>query len=166
MIWICRLIKFYLFKSIIRICNCKNIFFCSFTTYNIFDSDSIFTIIGTKHKEEKFLIACVDSTKTDLSKRFAKTTLHYSSAVFIKTLYSDLKEMDLSKYQMIVFYSPSDIKSLLENFPDFKQGDMQFATFGPATAKALKSAKLTTTITAPTPEAPSIAKALSIYLDK
>ena len=58
--------------------------------------DSIFTIIGTKHKEEKFLIACVDSTKTDLSKRFAKTTLHYSSAVFIKTLYSDLKEMDLS----------------------------------------------------------------------
>lgn len=128
--------------------------------------DSIFTIIGTKHKEEKFLIACVDSTKTDLSKRFAKTTLHYSSAVFIKTLYSDLKEMDLSKYQMIVFYSPSDIKSLLENFPDFKQGDMQFATFGPATAKALKSAKLTTTITAPTPDAPSIAKALSIYLDK
>lgn len=67
---------------------------------------------------------------------------------------------------MIVFYSPSDIKSLQENFPDFQQKEIQFATFGPATAKALKAAKLTSAVIAPTPEAPSIAKALSIYLEQ
>ena len=69
-------------------------------------------------------------------------------------------------YQMVVFYSPSDIKSLLENFPEFKQDNLKIATFGPATAKAVNEAGLEAIINAPTPQAPSIAKALQLYFDE
>ena len=128
--------------------------------------DSVIETIGTKHKGENFLIASTDSTKPEVIKAFTKAGVKFGNAVFSKTVYSDLTQIDLSKYQMVVFYSPSDVKSLLENFPDFKQGDLQIATFGPATAKAVKEAGLEIAIMAPSPQVPSIAKALELYLEK
>ena len=139
----------------------SKIFFGNGTTASIIDT------IGSKHKDEKFLIAATaDNVKGDLHKLFSKTKFKFESAAFVKTIYSDLKEMDLSKYQVAVFYSPSDVKSLMENFPDFKQNELQIATFGPAAAKAVAGAGLNVDITAPTPEAPSIAKALMLHLQK
>ena len=139
----------------------RKIFFGNGTTASIIDT------IGSKHKDEKFLIAATaDNVKGDLHKLFSKTKFKFESAAFVKTIYSDLKEMDLSKYQVAVFYSPSDVKSLMENFPDFKQNELQIATFGPAAAKAVAGAGLNVDINAPTPEAPSIAKALMLHLQK
>jgi len=127
---------------------------------------SIVETIGPKHKNENFLICVADSCKSDIHKIFVKAKLKHSSGVFVRTVYSDISKMDITDYDMLVFYSPSDIKSLQESFPDFKQNSIQFATYGQATLKALKSAKLSSTIIAPTPEAPSIAKALSIYFEQ
>ncbi len=151
-------IALYLQKHIVY--RKRKIFFGTGTPASIVDS------IGTKHKDETFLLATADSNKSDLHKLFVKSKLKHESAVFIKTVNSDLSGLDLQKYNMVVFYSPSDIKSLQDNFPDFQQKDLQFATFGPATAKAMKAAKLSTAIIAPTPEAPSIAKALTLYFEK
>ena len=151
-------IALYLQKHIVY--RKRKIFFGNGTTASIVDS------IGTKHKDENFLLATADTNKADLHKLFVKAKLKHESAVFIKTINSDLSQLDLSKYQMLVFYSPSDINSLQENFPEFEQKDLMFATFGPTTAKAMKAAKLNTTITAPTPEAPSIAKALTLFFEK
>lgn len=128
--------------------------------------DSIIASIGTKHKGEQFLIATTDNCKQDIFKLFAKAKLKYQQAVFTKTVSSDLHSLDLSRYQLIVCYSPLDVKSLLENFPDFKAEGLKFATFGPATAKAVQDAGLPLEITAPSPECPSIAEALSQYLEK
>lgn len=139
----------------------RKIFFGNGTTASIIET------IGNKHKEEKFLIAATaDNLKGDLHKLFSKTKYKFESAAFVKTIYSDLKEMDMGKYQIAVFYSPSDVKSLLENFPEFEQKDLQIATFGPAAAKAVAAAGFTANITAPTPEVPSIAKALMLYMQK
>lgn len=151
-------IALYLQKHIVY--RKRKIFFGNGTLSSIID------IIGTKHKDENFLLATADNVKGDLHKLFAKAKLKHDSAAFIKTINIDLHEVKLSKYQMLVFYSPSDIKSLQENFPDFNDKDIKFATFGTTTAKAMKSAKLTPTIIAPTPEAPSIAKALLLYFEK
>lgn len=138
----------------------RKIFFGNGTMASIVDS------VGVKHKGENFLIACTDNTKTDLNKLFTKAKLKHGQAVFVKTVNSDLSELDLSKYQMIVFYSPSDVRSLKENFPDFTQKETMFVSFGPATAKALKKEKFKIEIEAPTPEAPSVAKALMLYFEK
>ena len=151
-------IAFYLQKYIVY--RKRKIFFGNGTQSSIIDA------IGTKHKDEKFLIATADNNKNHVHKLFSKTKFKFDSAVFVKTTNNDLSDLTLSKYQMTVFYSPSDVKSLLENFPDFKQGDLQIATFGPATAKAVKEAGLEIAIMAPSPQVPSIAKALELYLEK
>ena len=151
-------IALYLQKHIVY--RKRKIFFGNGTAASIIES------IGQKHKEENFLLATADSNKADLHKLFVKAKLKHDSAVFIKTINSDLSQLDLKKYQIVVFYSPSDVNSLQENFPEFEQKDLMIATFGPATAKAVKAAGLETTIAAPTPEAPSIAKALTLFLEK
>ena len=139
----------------------RKIFYGNGTTASILDA------IGSKHKDEKFLIAATaDNVQGDLHKMFSKTKYKFESAAFVKIIYSDLKEIELDKYQIAVFYSPSDVKSLQENFPEFEQKELQIATFGPAVAKAVNAAGLTANITAPTPEAPSIAKALMLHLQK
>lgn len=127
---------------------------------------SIIEAIGVKHKAENFLLTVADNYKSDINKLFTKSKLKHSSAILVKTVSSNLSSLDIKSYDMVVFYSPSDLKSLKENFPNFSQDKLEFATFGPATLKALKAAKLTSTIIAPTPDVPSIAKALSLYFEQ
>ena len=151
-------IAFYLQKYIIY--RKRKIF------YGKGDITSLLEVIGNKHKNERFLLALADNYKPEIPKSFEKAKLKNTRAVFYRTVNSDLSNLDLKKYGMLVFYSPADIKSLLENFPNFHQGELLFATFGPATAKALKSAKCKVAIEAPSPLAPSITKALELYFDK
>ena len=127
---------------------------------------SLIETIGTKHKAENFLITCTDALKPDVHRMFTKAKLKHGSAVLAHTVSSDISSLDLHSYGMVVFYSPSDVRSLQENFEGFEQKELLFATFGASTAKAIKDASLKVEITAPTPEAPSIAQALSLYMAK
>lgn len=137
----------------------RKIFFGSGTV------ESMVQAIGTKHKGEHFLIACTDNLKPEVQKLFTKEKLKHGSAVFVRTLSNDLHDIDLHSYQIVAFYSPSDVRSLQESFPDFAQGELVFATYGPSTARAMDEAGLTVAIKAPAPNAPSIAEALSNYLE-
>ena len=76
----------------------------------------------------------------------------------------DLKSENIEDYDLVVFYNPSDIKSLFENFPDFKPEKVKFVTFGKQIVKAMEEAGLPVEIQAPTPEAPSVARALELYM--
>ena len=127
---------------------------------------SVVNAIGAKHKNEKFLIACTDGLRPDMAMAFETAGLKYGSAVFMNTVVSDIKHLDLSSYSALVCYSPCDVRSLLENFPEFKQENLLLATFGVNTAKAARDAGLNVEIMAPTPEAPSIAQALNLYCSK
>ena len=126
---------------------------------------SMVQAIGTKHKGEHFLIACTDNLKPEVHKLFTKEKLKHGSAVFVRTVSNDLSGLNPHDYQVVAFYSPADVKSLQEAYPDFEQKDLVFATFGPSTAKAMEEAGLKVDIKAPTPNAPSIAEALSNYLE-
>ncbi len=127
---------------------------------------SLLEAIGPKHKNEKFLLTLADCYKPELPHTFEKAGLKFTKAILTRTKMEDLSTVDLKKYQMMVFYSPADVRSLMENFPDFKQNSILFGTFGNATALALKEASLQSCFEAPTKEAPSIAQALMLYLDK
>ncbi|MDR2126422.1 MAG: uroporphyrinogen-III synthase [Prevotellaceae bacterium] len=126
--------------------------------------ESIMKLIGSKHKTNKFLLALNNNHKTDLSDAFIKAKLHYTEAVFYKTVNVDMQNFSLKDYDIIVFYSPADIKSFCENYPQFQQNEKIIATFGAATAKAAEDANLDVTIKAPSPEMPSIKTALEKFL--
>ena len=126
--------------------------------------DSMMEAIAAKQKNENFLIACTDAPKPEMDKLFNKAKYKHGNVVLVRTVYNDLSDLDFSKYQMMVFYSPNDVRSIKENFPEFKQDGMLFATYGPSTAKAMKAAKLKVEISVPSPECPSVAQALNFYL--
>ena len=129
--------------------------------------DSIIGLIGTKHKAEKFLIATAESsTKDAVTKAFETQKYDFETAVFVKPVSQDIKDVDLHTYDMIVFFNPADVKSLRENQPEFTQGDIKFVSYGKSIVGAMEEAGLKIEISAPTVEAPSVAKALEIYLAK
>ena len=127
--------------------------------------ESLMSLIGPKHKGENFLIATTGQGNSDAIKRlFDAAKLSSTTAVFVKPVSQDLKDLDLSQYELAVFYNPADVKSLQENFPDFKGEGLRFITFGKHIVEAMDEAGLPIEITAPTPQAPSAAKAIEIYL--
>jgi uroporphyrinogen-III synthase len=128
--------------------------------------ESVIEAIGTKHKSEIFLLALAGNSKPEIPKAFEKAKMKHTKAIIYRTENSDLSHIKLSRYDMLVFYSAAEVKSLIDNFPDFKQNGTKLAAFGAATLKALKAAKLKATVEAPTPEAPSMAKALELFLAK
>ena len=73
--------------------------------------------------------------------------------------------MDLHAYDAIVLYASADVHSLYENFPDFQQGDIKMVSFGKSIVKAMEDAGLRIDVKAPTPEAPSVARAIELYLE-
>lgn len=125
---------------------------------------SVLALIGTKHKDEKFLITTSDSSHNDITDAFEKSGFDYDSAVFVKSVSQDLKQTEVLSSDVIVLYNASDVKSLFENYPDFKQGDIKFVSYGRSVVRAMADAGLKIEIAAPTPEAPSVAKALDIFL--
>lgn len=127
---------------------------------------SVVDLIGPKHKGEKFLITTSGSSNNEaITRLFEAAKLNYTTGVFVKSVPQDLHDVDLSAYGLIVVYNPSDLVSLNENFPDYKPGRTRFITFGRQIAKAVDEAGLPVGINAPTPEIPSVAKAIEYCLE-
>jgi len=127
--------------------------------------ESIISLIGAKHKGENFLIATSDNSNSDvLTSLFDEQGLSYKTAVLVKSVSQDLKEIDLHSYDLIVLYNASDVKSLFENFPDFKQEEIKFISYGKSIVKSMKDAGLDIAIKAPNPDCSSVAGAIESYL--
>ena len=126
---------------------------------------SVIEQIGTKHKDEKFLITTSDSTSNEaITSLFEKAGLDFTTAQFVKSVSQDLKEVKPLEYDAAVVYNPADLKSLNSNFPDFKPGNLKFVTYGKHIARAMEEAGIPIAVKAPTPETPSVAKALEVFL--
>lgn len=128
--------------------------------------DSVISLIGSKHKGEKFLITTSDSPSNDITHKFEETGFDYRSAIFVKSVSQDLRNVDIKSYDMIVLYNKADVKSLFENYPDFVQGDIKFVSYGKSVVKAMEDAGLAISISAPSAEAPSVARAVELYLEQ
>ena len=115
-----------------------------------------------KHKEEKFLLALSEPHKPELPETLAKLKLPVDPVILARTVASDLDDVKLSDYDVLALYSPTDIKTLVEKFGTDNLPAV--AVFGEGTLRAAVEAGITVLANAPTPEAPSMAKALDIYL--
>lgn len=134
----------------------RKIFFGNGTPQSLVD------LVGPKHKGEKFLIT--SSSTEAITALFNEQGLDHTTAVFVKPVSQDLQDITLEDYDLIVFYNPSDLKSLYENFPEFKQGDIKFISYGKSIVKAMEDAGLEIAVKAPSPEYHSVAEAIEAYL--
>ena len=120
--------------------------------------------IMNKHKDEIFLLPLSAAHKEEIPVLLKEASFQFSKAVLYRTECSDLSDLADVNYDVLVFYSPSGIKSLFQNFPDFEQNDTKIASFGAKTAKAAEEAGLRLDITAPQPQAPSMTMALENFI--
>ncbi|MFR9651251.1 MAG: uroporphyrinogen-III synthase [Rikenellaceae bacterium] len=117
-----------------------------------------------KNKGEKMLLTLSEPHKPELPEAMAKIGLNFTEAILARTVASDMSKIEISKYEVIALYSPSDVKALIENYTP-EQLPM-VATFGNATHAAAVEAGLSVKTIAPTPKAPSMAKAIELLIER
>ena len=117
-----------------------------------------------KHKAEHFLLPSSDKVKQTMIDKMDSLKVDWKRAILFKTVVSDLSDLQDVFYDVLVFFSPSGIKSLFENFPTFEQNDTIIAVFGNSTVKAAEEAGLQIDIAAPSKETPSMTMALEKYI--
>ena len=119
-----------------------------------------------KHKDCNFLLPSSDILRQNIPALLEENKFKYQIATLYRTVCSDLSDLKDVNYDVLVFFSPSGIKSLYQNFPEFKQNNTRIAVFGPTTAKAAEESGLNIDISAPSPESPSMTRALELYIKK
>ncbi len=117
-----------------------------------------------KHKEDKFFVPLSDPHNAEIPDLLEKNGIKYTVGTMYRTISSHFTNLAEFDYDILVFYSPSGIKSLKENFPDFVQGEIKIAAFGPTTASAVEQEGLRLDINAPNLKAPSMTMALDFFL--
>lgn len=120
--------------------------------------------IMNKHTEEKYLFITSDVQNEDTLLTLEKAKITYEKAIMYKTVSNDFEKDEEFNYDMLLFFSPVGISSLLKNFPDFIQGEIQIGCFGATTAQAVHDAGLRLDIEAPLPGVPSMTMALENFL--
>ena len=120
--------------------------------------------IMNKHTDEKYLFITSDVQNEDTIATLEKLKVPYVKAVMYKTVSNDFGPDEEFNYDMLLFFSPIGIASLMKNFPDFVQGDIQIGCFGATTAQAVREAGLRLDIEVPLPGVPSMTMALENFL--
>ena len=117
-----------------------------------------------KHKSESFLLALSEPHKPELPETLTKLKINYDPVILAKTVAADMAGVKPSDYDLMALYSPSDVKSVMDNF---KAEELPvISTFGEATLRAALDAGMKVKASAPSPEAPSMAKAIDLYINK
>jgi uroporphyrinogen-III synthase len=117
-----------------------------------------------KHNSEKYLVPLSDVHTDEIKNALDAKKIQHSEAVMYRTVSNDFTPEEKFDYDMLLFFSPAGIQSLLKNFPEFEQKDIAIGCFGPSTAKAVKDAGLRLDLEAPTVEAPSMTAALDKFI--
>ncbi|MEI8271005.1 MAG: uroporphyrinogen-III synthase [Paludibacter sp.] len=120
--------------------------------------------IMNKHAEEKYLFITSDVQNEDTLATLEKAKITYNKAIMYKTVSNDFGPDEEFNYDMLLFFSPIGIASLLKNFPDFVQDEIQIGCFGATTAQAVRDAGLRLDLECPLPGFPSMTMALDNFL--
>ena len=138
----------------------RKVFFCSTGKWA-----DLVTVMA-KHKTENYLVPLSDVHSDEVTTMLDAKKLKHKECVMYRTISNDYPANEPFDFDMLVLFTPAGVESLIKNFPDFKQGDMRLACFGPATKKALEEAGFRVDLSAPTPEARSMTAAIEQYLEK
>lgn len=118
----------------------------------------------TKHSKEKFLLPVPEEHNDEISSFLDQKKIDYTKSVMYRTVSNEFPKEEKLEYDMLIFFSPLGIQSLISKFPDYKQGDTAFGCFGSATAKAVEESGFRLDCEAPQPEYPSMVAALDAFI--
>ena len=123
--------------------------------------------VVNKHKEnEKFLYPTSENQQDNEIVNWLKSNhCEFATPYMYRTISNDIKEIFSKEvFDIICFFTPSGVRSLFDNFPEFKQNGTLIGAFGNNTSRTAEEAGLVLEIKAPQPMAPSMISALEKYL--
>lgn len=123
----------------------------------------LFTVIS-KHLDENFLVVLSDVHNEEILTLLDKYQVKHDVGIMYRTVSNDFTPDEEFNYDMLIFFSPQGIASLMKNFPEFDQGEIQIGCFGTTTANAVREAGLRLDLEAPRPDAPSMTTALELFI--
>lgn len=126
----------------------------------------LFDVIN-KHKEnEKFMYPCSENQQDNEIVGWLKNhNCEFVTPYMYRTISTDVKtKLAVHEFDVICFFTPSGVKSLKENFPDYTQNGTFIGAFGSNTLRAVEEAGLSLNIKAPEPQVPSMTAALERFL--
>ena len=124
-----------------------------------------FDALLKKHKSTgKFLLPCISIKTSHIPDYLAANGFDYQEAILYKTVAADLSELKAKDFDMLVFFSPSGVESLFENFPKFEQKNTIIAAFGPNTTAMAEEFGLKVDVVAPDGQFKSMPDALLNFL--
>lgn len=128
--------------------------------------EELYTLMA-KHKGERYLVPQSTVSSTDVADAMTKHKLNFSTSVMYRTVTTQLPKDVSFDYDLVVAFTPTGVKGLLENVPEIgKMKKVKLGAFGAGTAKAYEEYGLKPALVAPTPECPSITEALDQYVAK
>ncbi|RRD79987.1 uroporphyrinogen-III synthase [Alloprevotella sp. OH1205_COT-284] len=98
--------------------------------------------VMAKHKNENYLIPLSEGAAFDTAPLLDAKKLKHTECVMFRTVQTTFEPDYYKDYDMILLFTPVGVQSLINNFPDFRQGDLRLGCFGDATAKAIEDAGL------------------------
>lgn len=117
-----------------------------------------------KYPTERYLLPTSDILGPEISKVMESAEIEWTRVVMYRTVPSDLSDIKIKNYDMLVFFSHQGIKSLKINFPKFEQKNTKIAVFGVTTQAAAEEAGLTVNVMAPSKETLSMTMAIEKYI--
>ena len=134
------------------------------------DTGKIDGLMGqmARHKTEKYLVPLSSVHNNDIANLLDEKKLNHTECVMYRTVSNDFSEEEINNfdYDMMLFFSPTGVKALKKNFPNFEQGNIAVGAFGPATAKTVEDEGLRLDLEAPNKAFPSMTGALADYLKR
>lgn len=116
-----------------------------------------------KHNKETYLLPISESVEDNKVSVLDAHNIKYTKVPMYRTVSNDFRPDEKFDYDMLVFFSPSGVKALKSNFPDFEQGDIVIGAMGKTTIEAVEQAGLRLDLTT-SPEAPSMSIVIDHYL--
>lgn len=117
-----------------------------------------------KNKDEKFLFPCSDKHLDKITEFLQANRINFTKGAFYRTVSSNMTDLAIKLYDMIVFFTPHGVQSLFDNFPDYAQGEQKIGVFGYAAYQTALSLNLHVDLIAPMPHAPSMTMALEWFI--
>jgi uroporphyrinogen-III synthase len=126
----------------------------------------LFDVLNKHKGNEKFLYVCSENQQDNEIVNWLKDhECKFDLGYMYRTEFSDIKKVLVEhNFDVICLFTPSGLKSLLKNKPDFKQNGTAIGAFGSSTCKAIEEAGFTLHIRVPSPETPSMIAGLDKFL--
>ena len=123
----------------------------------------MFAVIN-KNVEEKYLFVLPENNNEEVFDFLKDAEISYQTAIVYRSVSNDFTEDEPFDYDMLIFFSPQGINSLLKNFPDFQQGELCIGALGASTAQSIKDAGFRVDLEVPSKKFSSMSVALDDFI--